>query len=183
MANESKINPVAGDIEPSIPLPPKTEQTQATEAPSTSLQIVTPTEQRTGLEQYPMTEAVKAAAEAGAFRSASAQFLLQGLSKLREADLKSAREERQAAQAAADIHRDNYHDEHVKRAVLEERVRCGGRTRRLQNILVSLGGILFGVGLQPILTTFSIPYFILAVIGLVMLVVGWREPKASEDGQ
>lgn len=134
-----------------------------------------------GLQQYQVTDAVRAAIDSGMIKNQGAKIFLQSLVQLREADLADARQERQSARAEVERYKEMYFREHTTNAVLTERLRGELRLKKLQNVLITLGGVLLGVGLQPLLTTFSVGYFLVAILGLALLLGGWFYPKDSNE--
>ena len=91
--------------------------------------------------------------------------------------MRDARAERKAAQVSIDSLRDGYHTEQTNRAVLEERLRGETRVRGLQNIFITLGGVLLGCGLAPLLAESFAITIVFTVVGIVMLIVGWFYPE------
>ena len=163
------------NIPPPPPLPNTGEEQQAA-----SVEIVPPLlkhgETQNGLEQYPSAHAVQMLSETGGFRNPGAKVLLQTLCQLRETDLKDARIERKQTQDELNKIREKYHSEHTQRLVLEERLRNEVPLKHLQNIFITLGGILTGCGLQPLILAFTLPYFILLLTGVGLLIVGLFYP-------
>jgi hypothetical protein len=169
-------------IPPAPPLSETGEVQKAASADATQ-ELVKYNDSENGLEQYPSSEAVQLLAETGGFRNPGAKAVLHTLCQLRETDLRDARVERKQAQDELNLLRENYHSERTKRLVLEERLRGEVPMKRLQNIFTSMGGILLGAGLQPLVVGFSFPYFILFLVGLVLLLVGLFYPGHSRKEQ
>jgi hypothetical protein len=134
-----------------------------------------------GLQQYPASDAVRFAAESGMVRNQAAKILLQSLVQLRETDLADTRQERRLAREEGDRYKENFFKEQTKSAVLAERLRGDLNMKKLQNAIITLGGALLGVGLQPLLAAFSMGYFLVALLGLLLLLIGWFYPNEKKE--
>jgi len=150
---------------------------QAIQAAGTSLEVsVTTDTPAGGIQQYPVADAVRAAGEAGLIRNQGAKIFLQSLVQLREADLADARQERREARNDVEHYKEAFFKEQTKNAVLIERLSGDIRFKKLQNVLITLGGVFLGAGLQPLFAAFSPVYCVVAVAGLVLLLFGWFYP-------
>jgi hypothetical protein len=155
---------------------------EAVQSPGAPLEVSIVTDENTGgLQQYPVSDAIRVAAESGLIRNQAAKFFLQPLVRLREVDLADARKERQSAREDVEHFKENFFKEQTKNAVLTERLRGELKLKKLQNILITLGGVMLGIGLQPIFTVFSAAYFVVALLGLVLLIAGWFYPTDSTE--
>jgi len=134
-----------------------------------------------GLQQYPVADAVRIAAETGLIRNQGAKLLLQSLVQLREVDLADARKERGFAREEVEKYKEDFFNERTKSAVLTERLRGDLRLKKMQNVMITLGGIMLGAGLAPLLAAFSAVYCAVAVLGLVLLIAGWYYPTDSKE--
>jgi hypothetical protein len=161
----------------SILPPPEKGEAQEIASPDATLKLAIFDKSQSGLEEYQMTDAVQQAFDSGVIRNQAAKFFLPALCQLRETDLRDARAERKAAQVSIDSLRDGYHTEQTNRAVLEERLRGETRVRGLQNIFITLGGVLLGCGLAPLLAESFAITIVFTVVGIVMLIVGWFYPE------
>lgn len=175
-----KSNSMAAELQkemiPPAPPPPENGEKQKVAPAEATLELIKAPGSQGSIEQYPMTEALQSALDAGMLRNPAARLFLQTLSQLRETDLKDAREEREMAQAEVNTLREKYHAEHASRLVLEERLRGALRIRRFQNAFITFGGIFFGCGL-------SATNFIFLIIGLAMLLIGWLFQDNSRKEQ
>jgi|SRR5665213_549521 len=160
-------------------LPPSKQAAQST---CTEVEMSVVTDSNTsGIRQYVATDAVRAASGSGLFRNQSATIFLESLVRSRETDLADAREERRFARLEGERYKENFFKEQSENAVLTERL-CGDlRLKKLQNVMITLGGVMLGVGLQPLLIAFSMVYCVVAVLGMILLIIGWWYPANSKE--
>lgn len=176
MAESLKQNPSDISEEP-LSLPQ-----QASQSPGAPIEVSIVKDVTTGgFQQYPVSEAVRAAIESGLIRNQGAKIFLESLVRLREADLADAREEKQLARVDVEHYKGNFFKEQTKTAVLTERLRGDLKLKKLQNVLITLGGVMLGVGLQPLFVSFSFGYALVAVLGIVLLMTGWFYPTESKE--
>jgi hypothetical protein len=178
MADASQNNPLNPPPPPPIPTSGVVQEVGA------PIELSLISESKTGgLEQYPMTDAIRWAGELGMFRNQGLKVFLQTLCHLRETDLKDARVERKAEHEQAERFKEVFFNEKTETAVLRERLRGDLRLKKLQNVFLTIGGILCGAGLQPLLASFSAIYCIVTIVGLVLLLFGWFYPENPKDSQ
>ena len=165
------------ELVPAILSPPEKGEAQEVGRADVALKLAKFDKSESGLEEYPMTEAIQQALDSGIIRNQGIKYFLPALCQLRETDLRDARAERKSAQVLSDSLRENFHTEKTNRAVLEERLRGEVRVKGLQNIFITLGGVLSGCGLAPLITASPTTTAIFTIIGVAMLLVGWFYPE------
>jgi len=156
---------------------------QASRPPDVPVELILFAEKsKGGIQQYPVSEGVRAAVDYGLVRNPAAKMLLQSLVQLRETDLADARQERRSARDTVEQCKESLFNERTKNAVLNQRLRGDLKFKKLQNVMITLGGVMFGVGLEPLLTAFSAVYFAVALLGLILLTIGWFYPADPKEG-
>lgn len=134
---------------------------------------------------YPFSETVRDLGDSGVRGESAMAFLALHAQRL-EAELRDSREKLEETRERLESARDAFHDQKERVAVLEERLKGEDRFRFARRVMISIGGILGGVG-GPLLTeemTSGVGWF-LTVGSAVLLLTGWLIPASSaeEDSQ
>jgi hypothetical protein len=98
-----------------------------------------------------------------------------------EEDLRRARAETNGAEEELDTWKTNCFSEREKSAVLRERIRALARVKLLQNILLSIGGVLSGLGARLLLESKAGLGALLLVVAAVFLFAGWLWPTGFRN--
>jgi len=179
----------AEELQPLPPAEPEGAESEKSQLPKHSSSseeiraLVQLNRESDGLQQYPMTEALRSAGDV--IRGQGAKVLLQTLSQLRETDLRDARAERKESETEKNSLRVDFFEASKRCAVLEERLRGEVKFKRLQNVMITLGGLVAGAAGQSLLDKWSGPALAGAIIGALLLLAGWFVPKgrAQEDSE
>ena len=143
----------------------------------TDVQVVTPTE---GL---PIVDTVKGLAS-GHSRSLGGEVaagLIAGSFRQMEHSMNELRSENQELRNKLEASEKQLLQEKVKSAVLEERIRSFSRERRNNNLSITLGVALIGLSTNVWANELKLLAFILAVVGIVLLISGWLSPRGKSQ--
>jgi hypothetical protein len=129
-----------------------------------------------GLAQFPLTTVVQAISELG-IKGHSAMALLFASTKRLESDLLEERKEKASSISELNSFKEKYFQEKENNAVLKERVTSAQRLKTLQNVFLTLGGLLAGLGGQNLIQRYEGSSLILTMLGLCFLIAGWLWPN------
>lgn len=165
-----------------LPPEPETSGTDKTQLTSSSSQfpLVVRGSAAGAISNYPLTDAIKEISEGGV-RGQAGMMLLYASTQRLESDLLQMRHERNEASADAKKWKENYHNEKEKCAVQKEKLHNLSKTKILQQILITSGGIIAGFGASKITTSQSIWPIISLIFGLCLLLLGWISSLISEE--
>lgn len=175
------MNDHAPEIPPPEPEKPGSDGTQSASSVEESKQIIK-SKSIGGLSPYPFSDALRDISELGV-RGQSGMVLLYAVIKRLESDLDEAREERKKSHDEAQDWRSKYHAASVENAVLRERLGGEERIKLLQNILITLGGIVLGVAIPNLNGQSFGLAFSSVLLGLLLLVGGWLWPLRRKGGK
>lgn len=156
-------------------LPLATSNTQEPPSRGENLELVKPDDSVGGIEECSIPQVVKSAMEGSA--SQGVRILVQGVCQMQELAHKELRTERNEGRLETNKYRTELEAERIKSARLEEQLKNGIKIQALQNGMLTLGGALFGAGIQPLFSAFSWPYLMLAVLGAILVWLGLHQPK------
>jgi hypothetical protein len=151
---------------------PQSPATQQTPAGVEEVRTLAQVEVVGGIGQYPVTNALRDLIDAGV-RGQSGMVLLYTLIQKLESDLKESRDEIKELRQEVDKWRTDYYATKQNNAVFVEQLSDLKKTRKLQNIMITLGGIVIGVATPYLITQRTGASIAAALLGFVLLVVGW----------
>jgi hypothetical protein len=134
--------------------------------------VLTPVEVVGGIGQYPVTSALKELVDAGV-RGQSGMVLLYTLIQKLESDLKETRDEVKELRNEAEKWKTDYYTVKQEKAVLDGQLTELKRHRTLQNIIITLGGIVEGVAVPYLISQPTGASVAVALLGLILLMLGW----------
>lgn len=133
-----------------------------------------------GISHYPLTDAIREISESGV-RGQAGMILLQAFTKRLESDLSETKQEKNEGLAEVKKWKEDYYDEKEKGAVLRERLRISDRVKILQNIFITLGGMVVGVAVPNLRSEQNAWAIAGIILGACLLLIGWFFPFRSRE--
>ena len=138
------------------------------------------TETLPGIRQYPLTDTIRNLADSGVRSNAGLMLLVQSVQRL-ERDINEARKELNQKDEELKKMTSSYYEMKEENSVLKEKISSYKERHILQNVLITLGGLILGLSTPEFLDEQNTWSLIASLIGAIMLVFGWltyrREDK------
>lgn len=131
------------------------------------------------IDSYPFSETVRELSDTGV-RGESGMTFLALLAQRFESELREARRHLAECRERVEETRESYFEAKNRISVLEERLSGEEQFRTARRLMISVGGVLGGIGVPRLVSTGSGLGWTLAGFSLVLLLAGWIIPVSSD---